>query len=705
MRICCMKSRKLLLLAFLCSLFIGLRTFYYVNQINKAPETITNQHLKLQTDSIKVDGNLLKLIGKINGKKYLVYYSLKSPEEKELWGGEKPPNSAVVSGETEEFDPARNLNGFDAKKYYQSLGISRSLQVKSLKPLRRSRFGLSDLRQRLIRTIDQHYSKRLASYIKALVIGYKDAEFAEYSEAYKTTGLLHLFTLSGLHIQFYLGGIHLLLKRAGLTREVRLGLLSLIGLLLICLTGGGFSTIRAVLSFLIAFACLTFEVLLSKLDQWSLMLFLLVLGFPLVLWSVDAQLSLYFALMLVYLNDLRLKAWQQTLLFSLLSLPVLIFSFSEWTIIGGLFTLLLFPLFEWLILPGCLILFFGCFLPLPQLIASLMEQLFLLLEKLLAFAAIPNLITGRPAFLIFLLLILFVLLIIDRLKYQRTFYLLLGAVCLLVASIAFSANGMVAFVDVGQGDSIFIKLPFMQETFLIDTGGRLNFKQKPWQARQPKQLSDYNLIPFLKSLGCRKIDHLLVTHNDADHMGELNNVMSKIKISNLYLANGSQLELKKLLMGVKGTKIHLVKQGDTIGKHLKVQILLPEKSEGENDDSLVTYFQINQQRFLLTGDLEMTGEEKLLNNYPQLKTDFLKVGHHGSNTSTDEEFLKKIKPKYGIISVGKKNRYGHPTAETLEKLNKFQVKVFRTDQQGMVYYQWSALTKRGKIKVLIDFIE
>ncbi|MFQ7236098.1 MAG: DNA internalization-related competence protein ComEC/Rec2, partial [Enterococcus hulanensis] len=152
--------------------------FYYVNQFDKAPEAITNQHLKLQTGSIKVDGNLLKLIGKINGKKYLVYYSLKSPEEKEFWNGERPPNSAVVSGETEEFDPARNLNGFDAKKYYQSLGISRTLQVKSFMLLRRSRFGLSDLRQRLIRTIDQHYSKRLASYIKALVIGYKDAEFA-----------------------------------------------------------------------------------------------------------------------------------------------------------------------------------------------------------------------------------------------------------------------------------------------------------------------------------------------------------------------------------------------------------------------------------------------------------------------------------------------------------------------------------------------
>ncbi|CDW59576.1 Lactamase B and dCMP cyt deam 1 domain containing protein [Trichuris trichiura] len=267
------------------------------------------------------------------------------------------------------------------------------------------------------------------------------------------------------------------------------------------------------------------------------------------------------------------------------------------------------------------------------------------------------------------------------------------------------AKGMVAFVDVGQGDSIFIKPPFKQETFLIDTGGRLTFRQKKWQSRQQKHLSDYNLLPFLKSLGCTKIDHLLITHNDADHMGELMNVIDNVKVKNLYLAKGSQVELKTLIQSIKGTKIHLVKKGDTVGNKLKVQILSPEKSTGENDDSLVTYFTINHQRFLLTGDLETTGEEALIRNYPQLKTDFLKVGHHGSNTSTGKELLEKVRPKYAIISAGKKNRYGHPTQETLTKLNKQKIRVFRTDQQGMIYYHWSAITKWGEIKLLIDFLE
>lgn len=666
---------------------------------------ITNQTVAIQTDSVTVDGNFLKLTGKIKRKKYLIYYSLKSLAEKQVWQRKKLPNAAVISGEVVNFTNARNLNGFDEKKYYQSLGFSQKIQVASLKPFRQKKASLADLRQQLIWKIDRRYSKRLSSYVKAIVIGYKDAQFSEYTAVYKTTGLLHLFTLSGLHIQFYLGGLHLLLKRLGLTRKVRLILLSVLGILLICLTGASFSTIRAVVSFLIAFICVTYEIALAKLDQWSLMLFLMIIGFPLIFWSVGAQLSLYFTLLLLYISDLRFKKWQQMGLFSLLSLPLLLFSFSEWPILGGFFTLLLFPLFEWLILPGCLLLFLGCFLPIPQFLSSFLNNFFQLIENGLGQLAFSNLVIGRPTFIVLLTLITLVLLSLDRLKYRKNCYWLLGSAILLIAVTSFSANGIVAFIDVGQGDSILVKLPFKQETFLIDTGGRLTFKQKKWQVRQSKQLSDYQLLPLLKSLGISRIDHLLITHNDADHMGELLHVLKKVKVKTLYLAEGSQMELKKELLPLKGTNIQLVKRGDTIGKRLKMRILSPEQSSGENNDSVVAYFRLNQQRFLLTGDLEVSGEENLLKNYPQLKIDFLKIGHHGSNTSTSEALVKKLQPKYGIISAGENNRYGHPTKETLAKLKKYRVKIFRTDQQGMIYYEWSAITKRGKTKVLIDFID
>lgn len=629
-----MKNHRLLLLVFLCSFFLCLRAYYYVNQEQSPQKEFTNQTIEIQPDSIKVDGDFLKFTGKMKKKKYLLYYVLKTPAEKALWTKRNVPDTAVISGETASFEGPRNLNGFDERKHYKSLGFSQKIQVESMKPYRQNKVSLSLLRQQLIWKVDQRYSKRLSSYVKALVLGYKDEQFTEYTAAYKTTGLLHLFTLSGLHIQFYLGGIHLLLKRLGLIRGTRLCALSLVGLLLVFLTGGSYSTIRAVISFLLAFGCLTFERSLSKLDQWSLMLYILVFCFPLVFWSVGAQLSIYFALMLLFLNDLSFKNWQPMFMFSALALPLLIYSF-----------------------------------------------------------------------LTLLCLILCVLLLIDRLAYQQPIYWIVCVSLFLLATTTFSANGLVAFVDVGQGDSIFIKLPFKQETFLIDTGGRLHFKRKKWQTRQLKNLSDYNLVPFLKSVGCRSIDHVVITHNDADHMGELGHLLNEITVKNLYLAKGSQMELKKILQPINDTAIHLIKRGDTVGDHLKLQILSPETSQGKNDDSVVVYFVVNKQRFLLTGDLETTGEEKIGAYYPKLTTDFLKIGHHGSNTSTGEALLKQLQPKYGIISVGRRNRYGHPTVETLDKLKKYQIRTYRTDHQGMVYYQWSALSKKGKIKVLIDFPE
>ncbi|MDT2820449.1 DNA internalization-related competence protein ComEC/Rec2 [Enterococcus devriesei] len=704
-RICCMKNRKLLLLVLLCSFFVVVRTYFYVAALEAPQEKIVQQVMQVEADSLTIDGNFLTLKGKLSGKTYLVYYTLTSEAEKEQWQGPNIVDQVLLSGETQNFEPARNLNGFNQRHYYQSLGISQLLLADSISLRKQTGFHLKNLRQHLIIAIDSKYPPRLASYIKALVIGYKDSEFDEYDSLYREIGLLHLFTLSGLHIQFYLGSIHLVLKRLGLIRETRLVLLSISGGLLIILTGGSFSTIRAVMSFLIAFCCLTLQLELSKLDQWSIMLLGLVFCFPLALWSIGAQLSLYFALILLYLTDLKLKAWQHSLLFSLCSLPLLIYSFSEWAIVGGLFTLLLFPLFEWVILPCCVVLFIGSFIPLPSFLSQLVAFLFQLVEKVLELLLIPNLTIGKPTFLLLLVLIGLVLISFDRIKTDKKLYGLLLVASLLVVSIAHSEKGLVAFVDVGQGDSIFIKLPFKQETFLIDTGGRLTFQQAAWQRRKQKHSSDYQLLPLLKSLGCDQVDHLIITHNDADHMGELSHVLDEIKIKNLYLARGSQMELRVFLTKVKQTKIHLVTRGDIIGEQLKLHVLSPMVSQGANDDSIVTYFQVNQQKFLLTGDLETTGEQKLLEHYPRLKTDFLKVGHHGSNTSTSLAFLSALAPEYGIISAGKKNRYGHPTAETISKLREQNIKIFRTDQNGMIYYQWSGITKRGEIKQLIDFPE
>jgi competence protein ComEC len=246
-------------------------------------------------------------------------------------------------------------------------------------------------------------------------------------------------------------------------------------------------------------------------------------------------------------------------------------------------------------------------------------------------------------------------------------------------------------VDVGQGDSTVIQSLFNQEVYVIDTGGRLSFEQEEWQQRTYRAGAEYTLLPFLKGEGVRQIDGLFLTHGDADHLGDAAKVIEKIPVKWVYIGKGSlqHPSIQRLAKQLpKRTKIREVEMNEVIGKRLPLQVLAPKYGKGENEDSLVLTTTIRDMRFLMTGDLGKDGERKLLKDYPNLTVDVMKLGHHGSKTSTDNQFIKKIQLKQGIISSGKNNRFNHPHPEVLETLAENQVRVFRTDQSGMIRYLW-----------------
>jgi len=132
-----------------------------------------------------------------------------------------------------------------------------------------------------------------------------------------------------------------------------------------------------------------------------------------------------------------------------------------------------------------------------------------------------------------------------------------------------------------------------------------------------------------------------------------------------------------------------------------LQVLAPESGAGQNEDSMVIKTKVGDKTFLFTGDLEQAGEKKLIRDYPNLKVDILKLGHHGSRTSTAPEFVAAIDPQFGIVSSGRNNRYGHPHEEVLETL--VNQTVLRTDQQGMIQFIWSEKQQSFLIKTLLDY--
>lgn len=237
------------------------------------------------------------------------------------------------------------------------------------------------------------------------------------------------------------------------------------------------------------------------------------------------------------------------------------------------------------------------------------------------------------------------------------------------------------YLDVGQADSQLVRLP-NGVNILIDAGDRGTANQ---------------IVPYLKNLGVSKIDLLIATHPHADHIGGMANVIEGLEIGKVYLPRvaDSQTPTTKtyenMLKAIsdKNLKITQAKAGMTVyeGGGAKVEFLAPnsQKYDDLNNYSVVTKLTYGNTSFLFTGDAESESEAEMLKNDPEsLACDVLKLGHHGSSTSSSDRFLETVQPRYGVISCGVDNDYGHPHREIVNKMDDFQVITYRTDTQGTI---------------------
>ncbi|CAM4026864.1 MBL fold metallo-hydrolase [Mesobacillus zeae] len=232
----------------------------------------------------------------------------------------------------------------------------------------------------------------------------------------------------------------------------------------------------------------------------------------------------------------------------------------------------------------------------------------------------------------------------------------------------------VHFINVGQGDAIYIKTA-KGDDILIDAGNR----------------DGNDVVSYLKSQKVNDIEVMIATHPDADHMGGLDEILKSFKVKSIYAPKVSHTTqvYKDFLTAVKdeGVKIKTATKGVSIPlKGVTANFVGPVRSYSNSDLnnwSAVLRLTYGKKAFLFTGDAETTSENDMIKSKQLLTADVIKIGHHGAKTSTSSAFLKTVKPKYAVLSVGK-NSYGHPTSDVLNRLKSNKVNVFRTDKQGTI---------------------
>ena len=504
-------------------------------------------------------------------------------------------------------------------------------------------------------------------------------------------GIIHLFALSGMQVGFFMDAFKKLLLRLGLTQEKLKWLTYPFSLIYAGLTGFSASVIRSLLQKLLA------QHGIKGLDNFALTILVLFIIMPNFFLTAGGVLSCAYAFILTMTSKERegLKAVaRESLVISLGILPILSFYFAEFQPWSILLTFVFSFLFDVVFLPLLSILFILSFIyPVTQFNFAFewLENIIRLVSQL----ASRPLVFGQPnAWLLILLLISLAILYDFRKNIKRV-----AGVSLLIIGLFFLTKhplqNEITMLDVGQGESIFLR-DVTGKTILIDVGGKVEASKKieAWQEKVTTSNAQRTLIPYLKSRGVDKIDQLILTNTDKEHIGDLLEVTKAFHVGEILVSKGS-LTQKEFVAELEAsqTKVRSVTAGENLpifGSQLEV--LSPRQiGDGDRDASLVLYGKLLDKHFLFTGNLKEKGEKELLKQYPNLEVDVLKAGQHGARTSSNPVFLEQLKPEITLISVGKNNRAKLPHQETLTRLESIKSKIYRTDQQGAIRFKgWNS---------------
>lgn len=619
----------------------------------------------------------------------------------------------------------RNPHDFDYASYLNSIGIHHQVGIDSIITIRSGstpRLDWISIRKATMYRIEDIFSHDTAPLAKALLIGYKQELHHEEKLAFSRTGLSHIMAVSGLHVGFILAPFWFVIPYFWTFKSGRLLGLAFIVLLLIFyagLTGFSSSVMRASLTGGFILYGRLFNKVRDGINLTALSAIIILLVNPSALFQIGFQLS-FSAVFIILLCLPTLQAflppWVRfrwygvPIMLIIISIlvqgglyPLLGYYFGEFSLVGPLVNALVVP-FLTILIPYALML-----LPLSVAVPGLTKLLNIPCDYFLTWLNrfvqsasswdISWLTVQVESPVVFLIWITAVILIcsltVPQIKWKATI-LFLVVLCaqqgLMLADKIRDPKLEITVFDVGQGDAVLIKTP-LGKHFMIDTGR--------WSPGYNS--ARYHIIPHLRREGIKQLDAVFLSHPHSDHIGGIVELIDYLPILRIYHSGyiyHSQLyQTYRTRAFEKGIPLVPVSAGDIIDIDRSMRIFaygpqpMATYSEDPNEHSLVLELMYGKSQFLFTGDAGSEQERRLLENFgPLLDTDFLKVGHHGSRTSSSLPFLKETTPHVAVISVAKHNRYRHPHREAVTRLRESGAVFYFTSLEGALQFHSDGVT-------------
>ena len=558
-------------------------------------------------------------------------------------------------------EPSTNniFNNFNYKKYLYNKKIYYIIEASKIDKIQNNNNHIYTIKNLLYTRIN---SLKSSNYIKALLFGDNKLD-KEIKTSYQINGISHLFSVSGFHINFITSIIYFYLDRVTYNKKIKYITVDifLVLYLLLCNTT---SLLRCTVMNILLSINHLLKLNIKKIDIVLLTLILCIIINPFIIYDIGFIYSYTISFFLILYknkyktNNKLLKIIYISLISFLVSLPINIYTSYEINFLSIILNIIIVPIVSLILLPlSLLTLIFPILDNILYLITSILEKISLYTSNINIFKQILS----KPSIILIIIYYLVIILILSKNKH---YYLILILLIFHKTIPLYNSNLEVVMFDVGEAASMLISTPSKKVNILIDTGRGIDIN---------------NIIIYLKSIGISKLNYLIITHGDEDHIGGALYLIDNFKVDNVILNKGDYTELEvELITHLKNKNIKYTNNINKIpllGSYM--YLLNTKKFSNENDNSIVTYFEYQKYKFLFMGDSSSKTEEYLINNYNLANISFLKVGHHGSNTSSSPLFINKITPKVSLISVGRNNFYHHPNKEVLTNLSNSVI--YRTD--------------------------